>query len=135
MAALYLNHPYGRPVIGWRSEIEKLNREDALAFYKRFYAPNNATLIVAGDVTVQDIPRVLEPQLPPEWAKQIKATKPGAATEVRETEAGIEFIGICSAREVSDDQAARMVLSAEGDLDEKGKEMSEKYLAELPHWR
>ena len=43
MAALYLNHPYGRPVIGWHQEIEKLNREDALAFYRRFYAPNNAT--------------------------------------------------------------------------------------------
>ncbi|MBN8969175.1 MAG: insulinase family protein [Rhizobiales bacterium] len=55
MAALYLNHPYGRPIIGWRAEIEKLNREDALAFYKRFYAPNNATLVIAGDVTAQDI--------------------------------------------------------------------------------
>ncbi len=55
MAALYLNHPYGRPVIGCRSEIEKLNREDALAFYKRFYAPNNATLVIAGDVTADDI--------------------------------------------------------------------------------
>ena len=43
MAALYLNHPYGRPVIGWHQEIEKLDREDALAFYRRFYAPNNAT--------------------------------------------------------------------------------------------
>ena len=50
-AALYLNHPYGRPVIGWRHEIEKLNREDALAFYRRFYTPNNAMLVVAGDVT------------------------------------------------------------------------------------
>ena len=39
MAALYLNHPYGRPVIGWHQEIEKLDREDALAFYRRFYAP------------------------------------------------------------------------------------------------
>jgi zinc protease len=55
MAALYLNNPYGRPVIGWRSEIEKLNREDALAFYKRFYAPNNATLVIAGDVTAQQV--------------------------------------------------------------------------------
>ena len=36
-AALYLNHPYGKPVIGWRHEIEKLNRDDALAFYTRFY--------------------------------------------------------------------------------------------------
>ncbi|MEA2888681.1 MAG: zinc protease, partial [Bradyrhizobium sp.] len=55
MAALYLNHPYGRPVIGWRQEIEKLSREDALAFYKRFYAPNNATLLIAGDVDVGEI--------------------------------------------------------------------------------
>jgi zinc protease len=55
MAALYLNHPYGRPVIGWRAEIEKLNREDALEFYRRFYAPNNATLVIAGDVTADEI--------------------------------------------------------------------------------
>jgi zinc protease len=55
MAALYLNHPYGRPVIGWRSEIEKLDRTDALAFYKRFYAPNNATLVIAGDVEPNDV--------------------------------------------------------------------------------
>ncbi|MEI8150729.1 MAG: pitrilysin family protein [Hyphomicrobiales bacterium] len=54
-AALYLNHPYGRPVIGWRHEIEKLNREEALAFYKRFYTPNNAVLVVAGDVTTDEI--------------------------------------------------------------------------------
>src|SRR3954465_332061 len=55
MAALYLNHPYGRPVIGWRQEIEKLSREDALAFYKRFYAPNNATLVIAGDVDINEV--------------------------------------------------------------------------------
>ncbi len=55
MAALYLNHPYGRPAIGWHQEIEKLNREDALAFYRRFYAPNNAILVVAGDVDVADV--------------------------------------------------------------------------------
>jgi zinc protease len=55
MAALYLNHPYGRPVIGWHHEIEKLNREDALEFYKRFYAPNNATLVIAGDVTPDEV--------------------------------------------------------------------------------
>jgi len=54
-AALYLNHPYGRPVIGWRQEIEKLTREDALAFYKRFYTPNNAIVVVAGDVTPEEV--------------------------------------------------------------------------------
>ncbi len=55
MAALYLNHPYGRPVIGWHQEIEKLDREDALAFYKRFYAPNNAILVIAGDVEADEV--------------------------------------------------------------------------------
>jgi zinc protease len=55
MAALYLNHPYGRPVIGWHHEIEKLDREDALAFYRRFYAPNNAILVIAGDVDARDV--------------------------------------------------------------------------------
>src|SRR6266849_2078113 len=55
MAALYLNHPYGRPVIGWHQEIEKLGREDALAFYRRFYAPNNAILVIAGDVDVNEV--------------------------------------------------------------------------------
>jgi zinc protease len=59
-AALYLNHPYGRPVIGWRQEIEKLDREDALAFYKRFYAPNNAILIVAGDVEAGEVRPLVE---------------------------------------------------------------------------
>ncbi|HVG51365.1 MAG TPA: pitrilysin family protein [Xanthobacteraceae bacterium] len=59
-AALFLNHPYGRPVIGWKHEIEKLNRQDALAFYKRFYAPNNAVLVVAGDVTAEEVKRLAE---------------------------------------------------------------------------
>jgi zinc protease len=54
-AALYLNHPYGRPVIGWRSEIESLTRDDALAFYRRFYTPNNAIVVVAGDVTADEV--------------------------------------------------------------------------------
>ncbi|WP_135447896.1 M16 family metallopeptidase [Tabrizicola caldifontis] len=49
-AAQYLNHPYGIPVIGWRHEVEALDRTAALTYYERFYAPNNATLVIAGDV-------------------------------------------------------------------------------------
>lgn len=59
-AALFLNHPYGRPVIGWRPEIEKLNREEALAFYRRFYTPNNAILVVGGDVTAEEVKTLAE---------------------------------------------------------------------------
>ena len=49
-AGLYLNHPYHRPVIGWESEIAHLTRDDALEFYRKWYAPNNAILVVAGDL-------------------------------------------------------------------------------------
>lgn len=59
-AALYLNHPYGKPVIGWRHEMEKLDRADALAFYKRFYGPNNAILVVAGDVDANAVRKLAE---------------------------------------------------------------------------
>jgi zinc protease len=49
-AAQFQNSPYGIPIIGWRHEMEALSREDALDYYERFYAPNNATLVIAGDV-------------------------------------------------------------------------------------
>src|SRR6185437_3124232 len=49
-AALYLNHPYGKPTIGWRHEMEQLSRDDAVGFYRRFYAPNNAVVVIAGDI-------------------------------------------------------------------------------------
>ncbi|MEL6280460.1 MAG: pitrilysin family protein [Pseudomonadota bacterium] len=59
-AAVYLNHPYGVPVIGWRHEIEELDRQDALDFYKLHYAPDQATLIVAGDVTPDAVQALAE---------------------------------------------------------------------------
>jgi zinc protease len=60
MAAQYLNHPYGIPIIGWRHEMEGLTREDALDFYRRYYAPNNAVLVVAGDVEPEEVRRLAE---------------------------------------------------------------------------
>jgi zinc protease len=59
-AAQYLNHPYGTPTIGWRSEMEQLSRQDALDWYRRYYAPNNATLIVAGDADPAEVQRLAE---------------------------------------------------------------------------
>jgi zinc protease len=59
-AAQYLNHPYAIPIIGWRHEMEQLTRQDALDFYKTFYAPNNAILIVAGDVEPEEVLRLAE---------------------------------------------------------------------------
>ncbi len=50
MASLFVAHPYHTPVIGWDTEIKELTREDALRHYRKFYAPNNAVLVVTGDV-------------------------------------------------------------------------------------
>jgi zinc protease len=50
-AALYLSHPYGRPVIGWMEEIQHIDRLAARDFYRHHYAPNNAILVLAGDIT------------------------------------------------------------------------------------
>jgi zinc protease len=59
-AAQYLNHPYAIPVIGWRHEMEQLSRDDALDYYRRFYAPNNATLVIAGDVKPETVKQLAE---------------------------------------------------------------------------
>ncbi len=59
-AAAYLNHPYGVPVIGWKHEAETLTLEDAVSFYKRHYGPNNAILVVAGDVDPDEVRELAE---------------------------------------------------------------------------
>ncbi|MGR3503446.1 M16 family metallopeptidase [Pseudaestuariivita sp.] len=55
MAAQYLNHRYGVPIIGWRHEMSVLDMDDVMSFYEAHYAPNNAILIVAGDVTPDEV--------------------------------------------------------------------------------
>lgn len=73
-ATLFQNEPYRFPVIGWMNEIEKLNRTDATEFYNKYYAPNNAILVVAGDVEPEAVKALAEktygkiargPDLPP----------------------------------------------------------------------
>jgi zinc protease len=59
-AALFPHHPYGTPIIGWGHEIETLGREDALNYYHRFYTPENAILIVAGDVEAEAVTALAE---------------------------------------------------------------------------
>lgn len=54
-AMLYINHPYRRPVIGWNHEIARLDYDRIIAFYRKWYAPNNAILVVAGDITADEL--------------------------------------------------------------------------------
>lgn len=85
------------------------------------------------DVTVKDLGRKLAPELPADWAEQIKKTKVGGTTPARETAVGVEFIGICSSREVSDDRVAKLTFQAEGlESGAKGADdLSKKYTEEL----
>lgn len=59
-AAQYLNHRYGVPIIGWKHEMETLSLEDALSFYDLYYSPNNAILVVAGDVQPDEVKALAE---------------------------------------------------------------------------
>lgn len=111
-------------------------KREAEAMRQRFRSCDSTREFARGllDVTVRDLGRMLDPELPPDWAKQIKATKAGGATVVRETERGVEFIGVCSAREVSDDRAATMVLQSQqgsGAGNDETDKLSEKLTKEL----
>ncbi len=59
-ALLFANHPYRLPVIGWAHEIQALTRADAVRFYRDWYAPNNAFLVLAGDVTAESVRPLVE---------------------------------------------------------------------------
>jgi zinc protease len=59
-SALYAHHPYGLPIIGWEHEIEELSRDDAFAYYQRFYTPENAILVVTGDVEPEAVLRLAQ---------------------------------------------------------------------------
>jgi zinc protease len=59
-ATLYVHHPYGTPIIGWPQEMAKLSRQDAEAWYKTWYTPNNAILVVSGDVTAEELKPLAE---------------------------------------------------------------------------
>lgn len=52
--ALFMNHPYRTPIIGWMHEMQTLTVDDAIAFHKRHYAPNNAILVLSGDITPEE---------------------------------------------------------------------------------
>ncbi|WP_419248180.1 M16 family metallopeptidase [Seohaeicola saemankumensis] len=87
-AVQYLNHRYGVPIIGWRHEMVSLDRDDALAFYDRFYAPNNAILVVAGDVTPDEVRALAEEHygvIPanPDLPERVRPSEPPQTAERR----------------------------------------------------
>ncbi len=89
-AAQYLNHPYGIPVIGWKHEAHALSLEDAVSFYEKHYGPNNAILVVAGDVEPDEVLALAEKHygvIPPNPAiePRVRVTEPPQLSERRLT--------------------------------------------------
>ena len=89
-AALHLSHPYGRPVIGWMAEISTMTRQQAIDFYKSHYAPNNATLVVAGDVTPEEVRRLAQEKYG-KVERRMLAPRPNVPSPPRLSEARLEF--------------------------------------------
>jgi zinc protease len=89
-ATLYQNHPYRTPVIGWFHEMAKLSRDDAFTFYHRYYAPNNAILVVAGDVEPEEVLKLAKDtygtlKANPETLRAARPTEPPAVAGRRLT--------------------------------------------------
>ncbi|WP_170411817.1 M16 family metallopeptidase [Ruegeria atlantica] len=89
-ASQYLNHRYGVPIIGWRHEMETLDMEDALSFYQTHYAPNNAILVVTGDVEPDEVKSLAEQYygvIPanPDLPERVRSQEPPQTAERRLT--------------------------------------------------
>jgi zinc protease len=75
-SASYQAHPYGRPVIGWMNDLEHMSYKDARDWYRRWYAPNNATLVVVGDVQPKEVLRLAKKYFGPLKARPLPERKP-----------------------------------------------------------
>lgn len=126
-AAQYMNHPYGIPIIGWKHEMEQLSREDALEFYKTFYAPNNAILVVGGDVNPQEVRALAEKYYGPIPANP--ALKPRARPQ--EPSQRAERRLVFSDPRVAQPYLMRTYLAPERDPGDQREAAALSYLAEL----
>ncbi|MCA1979127.1 MAG: insulinase family protein [Thiobacillus sp.] len=81
MATAYQTHPYRRPIIGWMDDLQHMSAQDARDWYARWYAPNNATLVVAGDVKADEVVALAKKYFGPLAAKPLPVRKPQAEVE------------------------------------------------------
>ena len=90
MATVYAGHPYRTPVIGWMNDLENMRLADARDWYKTWYAPNNATLVVCGDVEVEEVFRLAEKFFGPIPARTLPQRKP----QVEPPQRGVKRINV-----------------------------------------
>ncbi len=103
--------------------------QEANAMRQRFNSCASTYDLAKGlkDVTVRDLGRVAQPELPPRWKSDIVAASRGKTTKAIETERGVEFVVVCDTRSISDDQAAAMVFQAR-DMEAMGKQEPDQAL-------
>ncbi|RCL02822.1 MAG: peptidyl-prolyl cis-trans isomerase SurA [Candidatus Tokpelaia sp. JSC188] len=118
-----------------RSAIFERRRQEANVFRKKVNGCSNLYQRTKGiiDVTIKDLGRVLEPQIPNEWVKDIKVTPANRATPIRNTERGIESLVVCSIRKASDDRVAQLIFSIQNSHSNMGEasQIEKKYMKEL----
>ena len=75
-ATAYVSHPYKNPVVGWMNDLQNMTAADALGWYQRWYAPNNATMVIAGDVDAKQVRDLAEKYFANIPAKTLPKSKP-----------------------------------------------------------
>ncbi|TJZ92355.1 insulinase family protein [Paracoccus gahaiensis] len=126
-AILYDNHPYGRPIIGWRDEIEALTRDDAIAWYDTHYSPHEAILVIAGDVTPDEARALAEEHYGPIPAKGEAEPRLRPQEPPKRTERRIEM----SDPRVAQPTMIRAVLAPERNAGDQDKAAALTVLADL----
>ncbi|WP_425493414.1 SurA N-terminal domain-containing protein [Hoeflea prorocentri] len=117
-----------------RKAILGKRKREAEAMRGRFVDCNSTRQFAKGlkDVSVRDLGRIMQPALPGEWKALVEKTQEGKTTKTRVTDRGVEFIAVCTSRQVSDDLAAEMVFRSEQASEDPGQNQnSQKYLKEL----
>lgn len=90
MAAAFQAHPYRRPIIGWMNDLENMTAADAREWYRRWYAPNNAYVIIVGDVRHEEAFRLAEKH----YGKIPRRTLPGRKPQIEPAQVGIKRITV-----------------------------------------
>jgi zinc protease len=90
MATTYQVHPYRTPVVGWMTDLDSMRVEDARDWHRRWYAPNNATLVVVGDVSAAEVFAEAEKQFGPMAARPLPVRKP----QLEPTQRGVKRLSV-----------------------------------------
>ncbi|HYH38664.1 MAG TPA: pitrilysin family protein [Azospirillum sp.] len=125
-ATMYVHHPYGTPIIGWPQEIATMTREEAEAFYKRWYAPNNAILVVSGDVSAEELKPLAET-----YYGKLPAKPVPERTRVSEPPIGAERRVILRDAEVRQPSIRRLWRAPSYRTDKEGHAYALQVLAEI----